>query len=177
MKTIEQIKKDFEIREPFVQDEENVLKCRQEFIQDNSYINGGAGLTKISDYAEWLQRVENDKNGSNRPKRTELLFIRKSDDRVVGFINIRHTLENGFDISGGHIGYSIRPSERNKGYGTILLSIAIDYCRKKLNMKKVLVTCDKSNIASKKVIINNNGKFENEVAEGENIIERYWIKN
>ena len=59
-------------------------------------------------------------------------------------------------------------------YATEMLAIALIECVK-LNIKKVLITCDKNNVASAKTIINNDGKLENEIAEGNGITQRYWI--
>ena len=55
-----------------------------------------------------------------------------------------------------------------------MLALALTECVK-LNIKKVLITCDKNNVASAKTIINNGGKLENEIAEGNGITQRYWI--
>ena len=85
---------------------------------------------------------------------------------IVGMVNIRHKLNKFLTINGyGHIGYSVRPSERRKGYATEILKQALKYC-KELGIKVVHVGCYKDNIASKKTIENNNGvllrEFENQ---------------
>lgn len=75
----------------------------------------------------------------------------------------------------GHIGYGIRPSERRKGYSTIMLKLAREYCRK-IGLEKVLLMCDKSNIASSKTIINCSGIFEGEEKQVDgSFVQRYWI--
>ena len=170
------MKDEFVLREPNRDDKDQVLLYKKEFTDINSYINGSAGLTDIDNFFAWLSKIEDDKKPTSKPVRTELLFVRKTDDKIVGLVNIRHTLCGGFEYDGGHIGYSIRPTERKKGYGTILLSLVLEYC-KNIGIKKVLVVCNKNNIASKNVIINNNGKFEKELQIDEQIMERYWIDN
>ena len=76
---------------------------------------------------------------------------------------------------GGHIGLGIRPSERKKGYATIMIGLALEEC-KKLGINKVLMICDKDNIGSAKSIINNGGVLENEILGKDGKIEqRYWI--
>lgn len=75
---------------------------------------------------------------------------------------------------GGHIGYSVRRSERKKGYATEMLKLALKECEG-LGITKVLLTCDKDNIASAKTIIKNEGILENEVQEEGGITQRYWI--
>ena len=76
---------------------------------------------------------------------------------------------------GGHIGDGIRPSKRNMGYGNKMISLALDECRK-LKIDKVLMVCNKNNIASRKTIIKNGGVLDNEVKLDNDIFERYWIK-
>ena len=95
-------------------------------------------------------------------------------DIYVGAVNIRHCLNDSLLFTGGHIGDGIRPSERRKGYGTAMLALALDEC-KKLGIDKVLMTCDKDNIGSAKAIQKNGGVKENEVEEDGVIEERYWI--
>ena len=167
---------DFYLRKPNKNDEMEVMLYRKEFTEKNEYINGSSGLSKINNYKVWLKKISDENDINNNPIRSELLMIRQSDNEIVGMINIRHSLESGFEISGGHIGYSIRPSERKKGYGNIILALALKYC-KTLEIESVLVTCSKTNVASKKVILNNGGIFESEIEENGKIIERYWIKN
>lgn len=98
------------------------------------------------------------------------------DEELVGGFNLRHEL-NKYSINhGGHIGYLIRPSKRNQGYGTKLLQLALEEAKKK-NITKVLITCNINNPMSEKVIFKNNGIYENnyyEAIENETY-KRYWI--
>lgn len=94
----------------------------------------------------------------------------------VGAITIRHYLREKLKYNGGHIGDGIRPSERRKGYGSAMIGFALDEA-KKMGISKVLMCCDKKNIASAKSIMNNGGKLENEVDIDGIIIQRYWIDN
>lgn len=107
------------------------------------------------------------------PAYTYFMFM--GNDRILGAINIRHCLNDYLFNYGGHIGYGIRPSERRKGYGTLILSMAIPIV-KELGINKILVTCNKKNIASAKVILKNGGVLENEVFEDGEITQRYWIE-
>jgi predicted acetyltransferase len=103
-----------------------------------------------------------------------LYFLIDENKRIYGALHIRHELNEYLLNYGGHIGYGIRLSERKKGYATKMLSLSLPTI-KKLGIKKALITCDKTNIASAKTIINNGGVLENEVMEDEKITQRYWI--
>ena len=94
---------------------------------------------------------------------------------IVGAVNIRHYLNDYLLAHGGHIGDGIRPSERRKGYATQMIRLALEEC-KILGINKVLMVCDKDNIASAKSIIKNGGILENEVIENGVIEQRYWIE-
>lgn len=93
----------------------------------------------------------------------------------VGAVNIRHYLNDYLFRYGGHIGDGIRPSERGKGYGTKMVSLALEECTK-LKINRVLMTCNKKNIASRKTIINNGGILDSEVELDGNVIQRFWIE-
>lgn len=93
----------------------------------------------------------------------------------VGAVNIRHYLNDYLFRYGGHIGDGIRPSERGKGYGTKMVSLALEECTK-LKINRVLMTCNKENIASRKTIINNGGILDSEVELDGDIIQRFWIE-
>ena len=70
----------------------------------------------------------------------------------------------------------IRPSERRKGFATEMIRLALIEC-KKIGIDKVLMVCDKSNIASSKTIIKNDGILENEFVDENGVIQqRYWIE-
>lgn len=105
---------------------------------------------------------------------TVLWLVSRDEDRVLGAIDIRHELNAYLSFRGGHIGYGIRPGERNKGYAGRMLSLALDYC-KRMGLKRVLVTCLKSNIGSAKTIIKNGGILDSEDRDMGQLFQRYWI--
>ena len=92
------------------------------------------------------------------------------DGQAVGFLNLRLRLSDYLLEEGGHIGYSIRPSERGKGYAKESLRQGLQVAKEK-NIKRALVTCSRENPASRAVILANGGQFE-DVRNG---TERYWI--
>ena len=103
-------------------------------------------------------------------------FFCLDEDRniMVGAVNIRHYLNEALLLNGGHIGDGVRPGERKKGYGTAIIGLALEEC-KKLGINKVLICCDKTNIGSAKTIINNGGVLENEIVVDNITEQRFWI--
>lgn len=104
-----------------------------------------------------------------------LYFLVDEKNKIYGALDLRHDLNEYLLGVGGHIGYGIRPSQRRRGYATKILALGIEEA-KKLNLKRVLVTCNKDNTGSAGAIKNNHGILENEFKEENgNIVERYWI--
>jgi len=127
------------------------------------------------DYKTWLEhtyKIETVNTGFV-PAHTYFLVI--DNKKIIGAVNIRHYLNDYLFNFGGHIGYGIRPSERKKGYASLMLSMALQIA-KELGIDKVLITCDKNNEGSAKTIINNGGVLENEVTGDGEITQRYWIE-
>lgn len=83
-------------------------------------------------------------------------WLINEDKQLIGFSNIRHYLTPASSIEGGHIGYSIRPSERKKGFGKLQLKLILKKCLQ-IGIKEVMITCDFDNIASAKIIEANHG--------------------
>ena len=99
-----------------------------------------------------------------------------SEGRILGLSNLRHSLTKNLKREGGHIGYSIRPSFRGNGIGKLLLQETLIKAKEQ-GLMKVLITCDKDNKRSAKVIQANGGRLDSEefIAERNEIIQRYWI--
>lgn len=115
------------------------------------------------------------KDTPTRVRATLFIAVRKCDQKIVGIIQIRHKLNEHLLLYGGHIGDSIRPSERRKGYATEMIRLALNEC-KNLGIFKVLMVCYVDNIGSEKSIINNGGVLENIVEDEDgNKIKRFWI--
>ncbi|REB05253.1 GNAT family N-acetyltransferase [Sporosarcina sp. BI001-red] len=90
-------------------------------------------------------------------------------------IDIRHGLNEYLHQVGGHIGYGIRPSERQRGYATWMLAEALKVTDS-LGITSVLVTCNDDNIGSAKTIQNNGGEEDVSVTEEDGtVVRRFWI--
>lgn len=129
------------------------------------------------DYRDFVNYCENlevkDTSSGLVPDST--FFCLDQDRNVfVGAVNIRHYLNDALLLNGGHIGDGVCPSERRKGIATHMIGLALEECRK-LNIHRVLMVCDKENIASAKTILRNGGVQENEVEVDGIVEQRYWI--
>ncbi|MCL2559034.1 MAG: GNAT family N-acetyltransferase [Turicibacter sp.] len=152
---------------------------RAEFLNRSDDLAGCAGLKEVANVAEWLANLK--KNSCEETvteglvPATTYLAIRNADRQIVGMIDIRHRLNDFLLKSGGHIGYSVHPAERRKGYAKEMVRLALIKCREELALSKVLITCDKANIASAKTIQANGGILENEIPENDRMTQRYWV--
>jgi len=90
--------------------------------------------------------------------------------KPVGYGKLRHFLNDKLKEHGGHIGYVIRPTERGKGFGTIILRELLQEASKK-GIDSVLLTCNEDNAASRRIIESNSGEL-NEISQG---VCKYWI--
>lgn len=163
---------------PNIKYSNQIKSYRQEFIDNNEHMDGSSLLIRYEDVKAWIKATKRGRKLETVPKgwvpADAYLAIRKSDHLLVGMIDVRHYLNNYLYAIGGNIGYSVRASERRKGYAKEMLRLALIKCRK-LNLDKVLITCFKHNIASAKTIIANGGVLENEVIDEDGITQRYWI--
>ncbi|HCW52397.1 MAG TPA: GNAT family N-acetyltransferase [Clostridium sp.] len=155
-----------------------IIDYKREFEINNDSLHGTACIQNYENFESWLKKVQEHLKEETITDgfvpATTYMAIRKEDGRLIGMIDIRHRLNDYLFHFGGNIGYSIRRSERRKGYATEMLKLALEKCRE-INMDKVLITCDKENIGSAKTILNNGGILENEVPEDGRVTQRYWI--
>ena len=120
----------FYLELPSIERKEQAIEYINEFYENNSQIHGTGGLDRQLEkgisYEEWINNSlkMSDKNYANSkglvPANTFFL-IREEDDKLIGMIDLRYELNDHLRNIGGHIGYSIRPTERRKGYNKINL--------------------------------------------------------
>ena len=159
---------------------EQIEEFKEEFIQNNeNNIPGGGGLEREETFEDWMQKINDDLSEEKSKARGRVpsvlyLAFRKRDKKLIGIIQIRYALNEYLYNFGGNIVDSIRPSERNKGYSTKMIALALKEA-KELGIGNVLMTCNKNNVASARTIIKNGGILENEVNENNKVVQRYWI--
>lgn len=104
-----------------------------------------------------------------------LYFLSDDKGKLYGASHFRHELNDDLLEYGGHIGYGVRPSERKKGYSTVMLQLMLEILGGR-GYKRILITCDDDNIGSIRTIEKNGGVLENKVPNHQGIGRRYWIE-
>ena len=158
---------------PTIGHENEALGFKEEFFRNNEkVINGSELLDQMRDYSEWLTSVTN--NTSEETVNpdwviTDTFFAVNESEKIVGIIDLRHTL-NDFLKDFGNCGYSVRPSERRKGYATEMLRQVLEVA-KGSGMDELHLSVERDNEPSIKTIKSNGGiyersfEFENELAD------------
>ena len=161
------------LRRPSQTDKEAILDMMTEFEREKSSHDGGFWNPDNFVYEEWLEENFQAEAGLNIPENWVPAIQLVSFDEAghaLGFLNLRLRLNDYLLEKGGHIGYSIRPSERGKGYAKESLRQGLQIAKEK-NIHRVLLTCSIKNPASRVVILANGGQLEDIRHE----TERYWI--
>ena len=147
----------FYLEVPSIERKEDAIEYINEHKEYNSNVNGSGGLDRYVNehtYEEWLNKLEEDyvriPDEEKVPARTYFL-VRENDNRIVGMINIRLTLNERLKKVGGHIGYGIRPTERKKGYNKINLYLGLQVCDE-YGINETMLDADLDNQASWKTM-------------------------
>lgn len=158
--------------------EKSIWEYRQEYFDcGEKHINGSYGIAYYDNFDEWLELVlsiEKDNLSREKVHASTFFSIRKSDNKIIGSIQLRHFLTDELEKHGGHIGYGIRPKERQKGYGKQQLHLVFDVA-KAMNIPKVMISCDKDNIASNRTIISCGGVLTCENYYKDKEQQVFWV--
>lgn len=153
-----------ELRRLSVSDGRDIYDMLQAIPRDeNGFINNAYGMS-YGEFREWLVRCDADSrqsgliDGWKVPQITYWLY---AHGRPVAVGKLRTFLTDALREHGGHIGYAVAPSERNKGYGKILLAELLKEA-KKLGVGRALITVQRGNDASVRVALANGGVVERE---------------
>lgn len=133
---------------------------------------------KTCDIFEKFDNYRNERNlKPDRVGEDKYWLVDDEKAYFIGEIAVRHRLNEALLQRGGHIGYGIRYSEWNKGYGTRMLALALERA-KVLGIPRVLITCNDDNLASARVMEKNGFTLEDKVLvtrDGETLLtRRYW---
>lgn len=153
--------------EPTMNIADAIADYRQELLEADCTFDGTLSLKRMPDMQEYVDYVIDRANPIHEtPEQNDLVTLlfcmRKSDSKILGSIQIRHEMDEFKRLYSGHIGYSVRPSERRKGYATRILKFAVDYCRT-LGIKDINISCMTDNEASRRTILANGGKYRDTV--------------
>ena len=172
---------DIYLKKLSLDDREQVIDYIKEFKKEK--LDSIAGhipyhFVVTEDFDGYYKRVVELENNppEGKVKATQFLAFRKLDNRLLGLVNVRHELNENLLKSGGHIGYSVRPSERSKGYAKSTLKLALEFGFNELKLDSVLLTALEANVPSIKVIEKFN-PVEDQVYIDEkgNVFRRFWI--
>lgn len=157
--------------------EKEIWEYRQEYFDFGEMkVNGSGGLGYYDNFDEWLDIVLSiEKHKPRNNIETSIFFsLNKGDNKIIGSIKLHHSLTPDLENHGGHIAYGIRPSERRKGYGKQQLLLILGVAQN-IKIPRVMIACDKDNIASAKTALSCGGILTREhMYEGKEQ-QHYWI--
>ena len=176
-KDIEMVKENLLVRNLTLDDESSFLDAVQSW--------QGEDLTWLTfiwhpamSHEEHLKILHDNQLGRNIPPdfvaSTMLYgFVGKT---IIGRVHVRHALNPKLLLRGGHMGYSVAPAFRGKGYGFLLAKAGLQYLRENLKVDNVLITCDAENKPSIKIIEKLGARLENVVPDSQGVAtRRYWV--
>ncbi|MBQ8953888.1 MAG: GNAT family N-acetyltransferase [Clostridia bacterium] len=162
---------------PSMEYKERAIDYIREFHEHDDQVHGSGSLDRYlreSSYEAWLEKIKGDL--ANTPSEPTYFCVRLADERIVGMVNIRPVFGEFILTEAGHVGYSVRPTERRKGYAVFMLREAVRICRE-AGVDGVVVSCDAGNAASAGTIMKCGGVLDAEFYSerfGE-VIQRYVI--
>ena len=123
---------------------------------DNGFHNKVCGMS-YDQFKQWLVREYAVDNGKLEewmvPQTSYWLY---DGEKPIGYGRIRHCLNDKLRETSGHIGYAIRGTERKKGYGSKILTLLLEEC-KKMCISCVQIGASTDNTASNRIILKHGG--------------------
>lgn len=158
--------------------ETQALAFKQSFYDNNERtINGSYKLDNEKyTYPMWVELMERNRHEDTADPRfgvSDTYFAADEEGNLVGILNIRYELTDFYKDS-GHIGYSVVPQQRRKGYATQMLSEALVLCAQK-GMREVKLVCASDNVASRKTIIGCGGEISRLIFKPDGCFAEYII--
>lgn len=163
-------------RLPLISDEKMLCEYMQEHY-DNGETSISASMDiSASDYSDWVEKMRNNASVGDDEWGKSLLYLCFDETKLIGLLSIRYDLPKSLSEKYGNIGYGVRPSERRKGYATVMFRYALSICKEK-GLKQVVLGCYKDNFASAATIKRNGGVLfaENNNYTKERISQYYLI--
>lgn len=167
------------LRKPMVEDKVALLNYKQEFLNNNMKMDGSSWFENYSSIEEWLaflKMLEHKETVPNNLVPSLQFVLVDKHQSILGMINLRLELNEYLSNVGGHVGYSILPTVQGMGFGkqqlALLLPIAMNH-----GLSRLLLTCHEENIASRKIIEANGGRFIDRTVDisDNKMIRKYWI--
>jgi len=143
---------EIELQLPTMSHKTTAENFKNDFFEIHEHVIPGSAMFDQMEYEQWFIHNANNRHentvSSGWVVATTFFAVRKCDQKIIGMIDIRHNLGNDFLTQyGGHIGFSVCPGEREKGYATQMLKMGLEYA-KSLNIEKVMIGCYSDNIPS-----------------------------
>ena len=164
---------------PTLEYKQQLIEYREQFVNEEDGIHGSSGIAFAESIEQWLVDMDNARDFATVREGwvpAEQYITVNNEGKIVGMLNFRKSLNDYLLQSAGHIGYSVVPGERRKGYATNMLQLALLEAPK-FGLSKVLITCNDDNLGSARVIENNGGVLEDiRIDPHDNeMTRRYWI--
>ncbi len=167
--------------EPTMEYAAEIEAYRQEMLDSKSSFDGCFSMKRLTDTKEFVESCIDWSNPNREPGKhgawgNVIMCFRKSDGKMVGCMQVHNVLSDRMERYTGHVGYSVRPSERRKGYATKMLAKAKDFLET-FGFKEILISCLTDNEASRRTILKNGGVYQGNVylPEDNVTLEQYKI--
>lgn len=145
--------------------------------QDGSGLADDDEVESAAGFSRFVTRLQNEADEAHAlpAGRVHCSYWWITEGRVVaGAIALRHELNDFLRDSGGHVGYSVRPSARRRGLAGWALAQALQRAST-MGIDQVLATCAVDNEASRRAIEAAGGVLEDVRDTVQGRVQRFWI--